>query len=642
MDQKETTILTEVSYKALNYPEKVTSEDFMCGYNIIFHYCAKPTNTYEIRGHCIYDLLQTVLNKYTLNLSAFNSLEEFTCQFEKLEKSRKLLEGIFSYLNRYFIKTNIIKRNEREIKEIRQMIYNFYYENHLKNYKDMFLEIFFFEFDLFRKKETDSMKLRESFSYFKKVLVAVDNDALLVKFKNDFIRDIKKRVNFNESIKIICMNVYQELINLNSIFDSAIAKDLNEKTVEFLSDRREEMCDKVIKRIDSQKEILFIYKLIEFLGEDAVKIFNFKFEFYLKNKKMSFDFTEMFGLFSYFYKLIDKNMERNEEISKIVKDLFGQSIQSFYKNENFDRILEFERKLTAEIEKVFVKRSLKEKSLIHFVKLVKENKRIGEKIIEILQRNLLFNDNIMDYEPRLVDLLSQILSSDDFYKCCHLMNDLRRSNEFVYQNLRPKLLSKGSWPLKEECVILHEKLRSIFSDYVNYLGKDYTRSLFIIMPRISKMTIEFNGCTFDINTDLVSLLYHIEEKVIMDYKSLLECTNDPNLKDNLSYLLSKELIIEFNDTFSINYNFKTEEKDLFRIHTEIFLSDKDKLPVNNNQLLESLIIKILKNKKKVPKNELFIFLNIEKFDGEKIQEALNNLVRKMYCTVKDGIIEYLP
>ncbi|RVD91393.1 Cdc53 cullin [Tubulinosema ratisbonensis] len=637
----ETTIITEVSYKALNYPEKITSEDFINAYNVIFSFCSKPTNVYEIRGYPIYKLLVDILDKYTVNLSIFDSLEEFNFQYEKLEKSLKVLEGIFSYLTRYFIKTNIIKKNERDVKEIRQLVYQFYYNNHLKNLRSSFYKLYFFELNLFRDKTVNGDQLKKAFNFYKKVLIFSGKDEKVKEFTNEYIKSVCKRINFEENIKFVCMNVYEELVNLSSLFDSNVSCDINRRIVTLLEFRNEEMSDTIIKRIDQKKEILFIYKLIEFLGENSLKIFNYKYELFLKSKKNNFDFSDIFSSFSYFYVLFEKNMKNNKEIRKILLSFYREEINSFYLKESFDKIIEFEKKLIDELVKLLVKGSSKEKCLISFVKLIKDDKRIGESIIHNLQSLLLFNDNILENEKHLLNFISHILSSDDFYKSCHLINDLRKSNEFVYKDIHPKLLSKGFWPLKEEKVFLHSSLYSYFSEYVDFLGKDYKRSSFTILPSISKITISFNDQLIDINTDLASLLLFLEENQL-SFLELKNCTNDPFLKENLDYLSINNFIYEKDNLYFINYDFNSEKKNYFRIPTNIFATENHFVSVNENYLIESLIMKILKNKKKVCKNELFIFMNMKGYLYEKIDEIINNLVRKRYCKEEDGVICYIP
>lgn len=644
MNESETTILSEISYKALNYPEKISNNDFINGYNIVFCYCSKPTNVYEIRGYPIYKLIVDTVNTFTVNLRTYTSLEDFNLQFKKIQKSVELYEGIFSYLSRYFIKTNVLKKNEKNIVEINQIFHNFYYKNHFINCKDIFFRLFFFELEVYRSRKEGTIHLKEAFLFFKNILCINGDESLMDKFQVNYLESVKGKINFNESIKKVCMNVYEELVNISAVFDNQMYKKLSNKIVSYLSNRNEEMVEAIIKRIESKKEFSFIYKLLELLGEDSIKIFNHNFENYLKNKVINFEFKEMFDFFVFIISQLETQIKINHESKKILKVYFKNFICRCYLEENHEKIKYFEEEIYKQIYQLIYANSKKDKHIVSFIKLIQNNKNITNKAIEYLQKFLLFNAEPLKHSKYLCELFSNIMPNDEFLRSVQCINDIKKSDTFNFQNLQPKLLSKGFWQLKNQNIILHKNILLIYDEFVKFVNKEYKRAAFTLIPRISPISINFYGNTLNLNTDMASLLFFIEELESINSQDLFLLTKDPFLNENLTILKNNSLIIENNDLFSINkVSLQTEPINLFIAHEDVFYVEEiSYIKINKVPFIESLIMRVLKNKKSTSRNELIFFLHMNKVTKDESEEVLNNLIRKMYCKENDGIIYYIP
>jgi len=123
--------------KSLMHPDSIDSKDFVFVYNTIFKHCTQPSNTYEIRGSDVYDILSQILNNFTTNLE-FKSLQSYKEDVSTFKKSVVMIEKMFSYLERYYIKIGL-ERRDHNIRKIENLMYFYYYQNFFEKIESQIL-----------------------------------------------------------------------------------------------------------------------------------------------------------------------------------------------------------------------------------------------------------------------------------------------------------------------------------------------------------------------------------------------------------------------------------------------------------------------------------------------------------------------
>ena len=120
------------------------------------------------------------------------------------------------------------------------------------------------------------------------------------------------------------------------------------------------------------------------------------------------------------------------------------------------------------------------------------------------------------------------------------------------------------------------------------------------------------------------------------------------INNAIKYILNKNLIIEESEYYILNNNFSSQKKIInFRDYNkENTKKVEEKVTYDKKLLIDSYIIKIMKNHKKLAYDKLFenLCLKINKFkvEEELFKKSLDNLIDKDYLELENSEYIYVP
>lgn len=665
MKKEDADMLVEDTIKILKSPDTVTSDSFIKAYNIIHTFCTEPTKKYEIKGAPIYNLLVEVAKNYTSNLESFTSVSSFNQNFSKFAKGVFILTNVYEYLERYYIKTCMMKRDSY-VRKVEELFYFYYYINYVEKFKFVFEKLVLMEVSRIRQERSNSSIIKMAIESYRILLLCSDNEDRYYILKDLYLSSFKREVDCKGPISRVLSSFYRELSLALDLFDIESYQELSKKMVYDLASRSEEIISYILRKVEKSKASFHAYKILEILGSAYIEALVKKLDVHVTQKlELYSNFESIFSLFSDLNLHLEDSFNKNRGIRKMVREKFTAKINKFFLTENKDRVDDLVRPLIERIESMVEETDSRvQKTTFSFFNLIDKKDYILEKICFNLQKRLLFNKRDLKEEHFLVKSLMNVVNHEDMFKLKLSLNDMFFSQKFHTTKNRllrgysditsedldfiiePKFLTSGFWNIKGEETILVESLEAYKKRLIGFLKERNKRSFVRFSYTISMIMVEFNSFRLVLKTDTASVLLLIEKYQEISQKQLEDMTKDVNLNKNIHILMKSELIQKKNNFFFINYDYTAGDADLFSQRYKEVMKKEDAMLINTHMgrimLIEAAIMRFMKKERLCKKSALFQEMLERSFDLNDVSDVIEKLKTNNYLIIEKDVLEYVP
>ncbi|WUR02599.1 uncharacterized protein VNE69_02124 [Vairimorpha necatrix] len=693
--------LENLTLKMLKTSDSFTSNDFIKSYNIIYLHCTEKTQSYEIKGALIYDLLKKVLSEYFKSLRPISSLQGFFLLNIKLEKSFILINRVYYYLERFYINCNIKKRGSNVV-HLNTLFYNLLYNNFMYSRITNIEEYFIYEIETLRKsnKLENMEELKKSVTFLKDLFFYSENLEEYEKFLEIYFKSFK--ICKDDDIEKLISKTNRELEIAKELFESSdrefyseivklISKNFKKLLNWFFNNkkipREQNLKSNDINSVNTKNHVV---NNNEQNKVDNSNVTNYT-RFYANNTKFIENYKKIENILFYmeenyisiFFKKLELHILTHLEFLKDPEKIF-KFFLLFFENFKFKNLKIDTFQLNIE-KKIVELLSNTENLPNYFSNWINQKEDFDEQlnytfylINKLNQKNLIINKLCHDCLERIINDTTKIDQELQLFRVCEiycgsssvswLILILQNYNSPIEQSFglsgqnenfltELRLITKGFCNIEINSINLHPKLSALQDILVKRFYLKFPRSEISCSFRASFIIFEFLGINFRLSADKVSLLmYFSEENLIKKVKNL---SKDPNFEENIDFLekhgfirretnkifINSDLEILKDKCKILNKKIKNEEEfdsiDLFdyKIQDEVKLDSE----INNNSLVEfavdSQIMKFMKKHKKSTIKEISGSLDFEDSD---LRGILQRLMSKGYLHMKNNNIEYIP
>lgn len=258
-------IIEENMKLILVHPSAITLSSFMTTYNTIYRHCSMPSEVYYIKGEEIYRIIEEQIAAYTRSLVFKASIENMTEQVTLFRQSLVLLSRIYSYIERFYIRTSMYKNSQ--VEKLADMFYNQLYYNYLFAIEDSLVGLVFLEIEtareLFRQ---ECASLKSIVSFYTETLLATGQEEKLRKFHKAYLSNFLENTNFKLETGRLLKQIYLEMyFATNIIGEKGMCRDI----VNMLDERREDMFQYVFAKMEAFEGYRHVFKIISMMDDSA-------------------------------------------------------------------------------------------------------------------------------------------------------------------------------------------------------------------------------------------------------------------------------------------------------------------------------------------------------------------------------------
>lgn len=278
--------------RALN--RKLTSQEFITSYNLIYAHCTQKTKKFEILGEKIYNLLYNEIDMFIKGL-VYSSVDDFISIITRYETAVESICGFCKYLSRFYIRCNIDLRMSN-VFPLKKLLYSLFYNNFLLSIENIILcslnstiikfyyKLLLYSDQLKKFEEVkviyaDNIELGDSAEEVVRNFVMYLKEIGSIftgKSREDVITKMKEKVeNVEDVLEFLCTRIGKnEEIPLEIVESLNIYREFVRKLITHVFDKDS---FETIHVKGLSKELLVIKDLAE-LTDDGKNIFNFECE----------------------------------------------------------------------------------------------------------------------------------------------------------------------------------------------------------------------------------------------------------------------------------------------------------------------------------------------------------------------------
>ncbi|KAI5169780.1 hypothetical protein PAEPH01_0995, partial [Pancytospora epiphaga] len=229
LTSEEEAVLNRGIHTILKDPASLTLQLYITVYNTVYSYCNKPTEVYYIEGGAIYELLHRSIRDYTNSLTFKASIKDLSEQAAHFQRIGPSIEKLFSYVERFYIKTAVFKGED--VENLKDLFYIHLYFNYIYKIEDNFIGLVFLELDSMRNSSNQNCKeLRNIVGMYMEALRIAGQESKTERFYRMYIENYTEGMDFRMSIGGLLRNTYLELYYVKSIMnDKELAKEVVSK-----------------------------------------------------------------------------------------------------------------------------------------------------------------------------------------------------------------------------------------------------------------------------------------------------------------------------------------------------------------------------------------------------------------------------
>lgn len=674
-----------------NFDRGITKEEYIILYTEVYNYCTNSninnvnSSNSVIIGNDLYQKVKVFIINCLDLYKSYNDynfdLEKYLNQWDKYYIAFILIDHIFMYLNRHWIK--------KETKQ-NSTIYNILYLTIILRKKYLFIplhkKIINEILSLINKDRNNEIINQNTIKRTIDSLIYMENNVYQDYFEESFLINtgnyynefVCKQYNF-----IVYMNLINDKINneekrITTVLQNITLEPLKELLNKILIENKIIWFQdnfSILLKNDDLNNIALMYKLINRLKieETNVNIFYSIYEEHIgnslknliniNNEDLELLFTNLFQIYVQ-YKTLSSDAFLNNTNYICAMD---KAFKSFV---NFEKMPE----LLAKYCDTNIKKDSNTVKLINCMNIFKyiENKDVFQLFYSKFLAKRLINNNTIDNDNEhfLIDNLKTICGISYVSKMQKMFQDIILSKElniefsqklnywYNQRNFNMLVLTGGSWPLTgvQQKFNIPENLLDTHIKFSNFYQNKYSGR---------KLTCLYNLSTVDLKAQYgtVNKEFHtstIQMVILMNYNNNLEYTleqlthiiglDEITLKQILSVLVKMKILFLANNIYILNENF-TNKKFKLNINvnaiknTKLESDDTHKtVKYNRSLLLQACIVRVMKTRKSI-KHVLLIDEIINNIKHQfkpqipEIKKAIDILLEKDYIE-RNGIDVY--
>lgn len=659
----------------LSIPDSITQKEYMEIYNCIYLYSTEYTEDYKIRGEPIYSILSQKIENFGKNLQFNGSISTIASQIRNFELTISLLEKIFSYLERFYIKISIL--NNKDVKKIKDLfLYKIYY-HFIYKIEENLTNIIFLEIETLRKfYKQNFTDLATIIEFYLGCLINNDLTTNILSFCDRYISEFKNCFNFNAEISKLLKKIYFEMFFATTVINN---RNVNKEIINTILFRKDEIMSHVFEKIVKFEKFKHIYVIINMMPDNCKNIFRSKYEIFLNDiLNNSHSFIE---IYQNYCKVTDQIVvNKLNSFNDVVEECFRKS---FFERSTVEQLKIYKEmvdfihnyiintyyykdlldKLPSSLK--IIKISSDSNNINYNIKADEENIELtlfdlfslisDERLIDLytksVQKRLLKGMNSIREEEfvelicdrldwSLVSILKKCIS--EFTNRLNYSFNIKKNNNFT---VTCSNTTKCFWGIDKYEPKLHSSLEVVkqrVSGSINIPDRHIHEFNFSVSPLIFSM----NNTYYRMATSIASLLFYIVDDNGIEYEELKIISADNLFDQNIEFLIKNEFIKlknEENGSKTIYLTIKSSDEplvDLFSVPENESIDSEPILDdIHIQYILESKLCKIMKKNK-----EMNYEILKEEFKEEvsEFELAIGNLVSKGYLTLEDSLVKYNP
>lgn len=677
LSQAQEEIIQKNLHSTLYIPTVITQKEYIETYNCVYSYCTGHSNNYVIKGEAIYDLLKTRLEEFANNLEFQGSICDTAKQIQNLNLTIDLLEKLFSYLERFYIKTSIL--NYKDVKKLRDLFFYKIYYQFIFKIEENLVNIIFLEIETLRKMYKQNFsELTTVIDFYFTCLTINGLVTNMIGFSRRYVEEFKQSFNFNVEIGKFLKKIYLEMFFITTVIND---KDMAKEVIQTIIFRKDEILDYVFKKIDNFEKFKHIYVIITMMPENCKAMFKKRYEdfvVHLLEKSITFDdfFTNYCRLgqqvtlnkLSGYDELInecfkctflERPVHKQTQIHREMMEYFhGCLMHAYYIRDVLGRCSD-SRKLSVQC--------VSTGSEAETVKHGEDSFINSERFFDLF--SLICDDDLIDLytqstqerllkgmDPAREEAYTNIIlervgwgsasilknSVTNFKTKQNYLFDISVNNVFSVSCVR---ITKSFWGIEKDEPNLHPSLESIKKEISASIERP-ARYILEFNFAVSPIIFSFNNTRYKMSSSAVSLLLYIQESTGIDINTLQSLANDKFFEKNLEMLLKNGFISIQTDSdntqkiFALDKYSEEAVVDLFELPVKkVVAAEPVVLDTQSFQILEAKICKIMKKSK-----ELMPCVLREQLGSEEVEfeNAISNLISKGYLSVSGSYLVYIP
>jgi hypothetical protein len=687
--------LEALTLSALKDRKSFTSAEYIEAYDIIYNYCTKVTPVFETRGKHVYEVLKQSLSAYTEQLRFKCTLVSFHTQVAEFKQSLALVSALYSYIERYFVKINLEKR-DGNVQDTRTLALAIFYRKYAKDVLLQIKGLMIDEIQVARSSRSFNFsQLAEVVSFVRQMLYYNDEEDEYNGFVSKYLGLFYDSVDFSGDIEKVLRKVYLEIYIASRIFEND-NKRLYKSIVGNLKARFGDVLGFITKRIKSFERFKLYTKIVYFMDEESIRRLIDEYKKIMAAKILESEgFEGLKGTYLRICEQIEDNFSAEENL---LSDVNAQVRQFF---DTFGDVEALGASIVESIEQAAARREgLKQEleALVVFITLLPNKESVVERITSAMQRRLLNGRTSLEWEGKLVELLERHLSAPQVTRASISYNNhmdiVKGSFSLSSQPFKfyteLKLLTKGFYSAGKSTQELPYPLNDIQKIIVNPYRIRYPKCEIGFSHQLSSMIFQIGLYNFRLS---------IEKFLVLDFLSTARAHEDlpDGSEESIEFLLSNGFVVRSNGTLSINRSFSEREyaflkskypDRVFRLDGQYnmileeekvlssqilegvvlqetilqgsaveevvdlfdFAYDVPKAPLRDKAgsldssrvVIEARIMRLLKKRKRIEISEVVCEINKEfSKDEECIRTIINRLVEKEYAVIDGDSMAYL-
>ncbi|KAM0674971.1 hypothetical protein GVAV_001310 [Gurleya vavrai] len=549
--------LKNLTEEILKNPNEISSKQFIDIYNKVYTVCTVVTRDYEIKGRDVYNLLTDILHDYTFKLKNFNSLNELYETLDIFNKNIKILKMTYNYIERYFIKVSLDKR-DGYVLDIKTLAHTLIFRNLISKNINKINDIFICEINSVNNANDLNIEiLRKSFYYYREILDRNDESEKIHNFISFYVDNIAENINFEDEIKKVCRELQKKIKISNHIFEPFYMVVIKKNLIGKLSFRKEELIDFLIECIENKTNEIFYYKCIATLSCQNLcyKKLN---EFVKKKLKTINDFDNKIEKIIDFFIFINNEMKNTFYIEKAKKIIVADNFSAICLSNHSDDLLKIIDECLRE------KNKAKMYHVALLINYMSYSIETDSKLIEMAKMRLIYKKSDISDEAVFIRILDQTKYFNSFNEINRCIKDIEKNKNTIKITFKDDINDYNMKILKKNSVLedIDKNINCIDIDYLNLttgfwnfsietkkidnyiIGKleEYTlkhliekhpERKFKIQHRMSSIEIQINNHNFIISYDMYIILDCVEkyEKIAKDdIMQILNLKNDIEFK----------------------------------------------------------------------------------------------------------------
>lgn len=675
--EQELARLESLTVSLLQSHGTLTSREFMEMYNTVYRHCTETTVVFETRGVRVYERLQSALATFVDRLRGFTSLRTLHGQLSGFASALGLVAKAYSYLERYFIRISI-ERRDGHIQDVQTLGFAVLYRRYMERVLGQAKDIVFFEIGVSRSsKDYDFGRLAETVGLLRRMLFCNDEsgeyDAIVRQYLDGFCRGM----DFDGEINRVLKRVYLEIYVASKVFDPESSR-LYRGIVAGVRGRFDDVLELLVHKMQRFERFKLYVKIVHFMEPEYMERVVERYKEVVRGKVAE---AGSLGQLAAAYLRLRKQMQENlMDEAELVPYLHDE----MQRHPGVSGRLGFEDEMGSIIDGVVSRGEGVEgelEALVVIASLMENREAVVCGITRDVQRRLLGGRGSLEREGRLVSLMEKHFGASNTRGMAIMYSNHVESQRRVFDVYgaplltETRFLTRGFYELGTSGESLPDALRSVWAAVAQPQMAQHPRGELVCCHSLSPMVFSMNGFNFRMGTDRVAVLLWLDSD--RDAAELERRVGGLGFRKNLEHLLSNGLVGCASGVISLNRMFSQREYgyirgkyknrvwwmdaecnlvqrepgeglsevvDMFEVEAlEAVPQPEAGSAESLDSVLEARVMRVLKREKRMRVESMVEAVQGEVGgDAEAVMAAVGRLAEKEYCRVSGEWAAYVP